>query len=213
MRRAHCQVTDPREMEKVLASTNIGRLASNGADGYPYITPVNFVFHEGRVYFHCARKGEKLDNIARDPRVCFEVDVPLAYLEAGFSEDPQPCNVHQLYHCVIIRGTARVLPDGEVKAGALNALVAKHEGRADLPLITPDHKEALACAVVEITPERMSAKSDLWQNKPAEARRDLAEKLAGRGLTGDLAAVRALGYELAGGPEEGWRIKDQKDHG
>ena len=57
MRRKHCEVTDPKEMTRILASTNIGRMATVDAEGYPYITPVNFAFHEGRVYFHCAPKG------------------------------------------------------------------------------------------------------------------------------------------------------------
>ena len=81
MRRKHCEVTDPREINRILSSTNIGRLATSGADGYPYITPVNFIWREGKIYFHSATVGEKLDNLAREPKVCFEVDVPLAYLD------------------------------------------------------------------------------------------------------------------------------------
>jgi nitroimidazol reductase NimA-like FMN-containing flavoprotein (pyridoxamine 5'-phosphate oxidase superfamily) len=65
MRRKHSEITDSREIQRILSSTNIGRLATNGGDGYPYITPVNFVSLEGNIYFHCAPKGEKLDNIAR----------------------------------------------------------------------------------------------------------------------------------------------------
>ena len=81
MRRKHCEVTDPKEMARILAATNIGRLATMDAEGYPYITPVNFVFYGGCVYFHCAPEGEKLANLLRNPRVCLEADVPLAYLE------------------------------------------------------------------------------------------------------------------------------------
>lgn len=63
MRRKHCEIKDPQEMIRILASTNIGRLATVDPEGYPYITPLNFVFHEGCVYFHCAPEGEKLDNL------------------------------------------------------------------------------------------------------------------------------------------------------
>lgn len=41
MRRTYCEVTDQQEINRMLSSTNIGRLATSGADGYPYITPVN----------------------------------------------------------------------------------------------------------------------------------------------------------------------------
>ena len=208
MRRKHCEVTDPKEMTRILASTNVGRMATMDAEGYPYITPVNFVFHEGCVYFHCAPKGEKLDNLTRDPRVCFEVDVPLAYLEVGFNPERNPCRTHQLYHSLIIRGVARIVPDGELKTAALNALLAKHEGNRAFAAVTLDSPDNKACRVVEIKPEKMTAKSDLAQNRPPENRRFIAEKLAKRGLPGDLEAVRAMGFELEGSEGRGWRLKE-----
>jgi uncharacterized protein len=208
MRRKHCEISDPKEMVRILAATNIGRLATVDAEGYPYITPVNFVFYGGCVYFHCAPEGEKLANLVRDPRVCFEADVPLAYLEAAFNPERDPCRTHQLYHSVIIRGAARILPDGELKTDVLNALVAKHEGGGGFSPVTPDAASYKACRVVEIRPERMTAKSDLAQNKPREQRRSLAERLAGRGRPGDLEAVRAMGYGLERREAGGWRLKE-----
>jgi hypothetical protein len=198
MRRAHCEVTDREEMRSILDSARVGRMATVDVEGYPYITPVTFVFHEGRVYFHCAAQGEKLENLIRDPRVCFEVDMPLAYLEVGFNPERNPCRVHQLYACVIIRGKARIVPDGELKTAALNALVARHEGNWDFTPIRPDMPAYQACEVVEIEPERMTAKRDLLQNKPEAHRRMVAEHLARRGLPGDLEAARSMGYGLEG---------------
>ncbi|MCJ7494767.1 MAG: pyridoxamine 5'-phosphate oxidase family protein [Deltaproteobacteria bacterium] len=208
MRRKHCEIKDPKEMIRILASTNIGRLATVDAEGYPYITPLNFVSHEGCVYFHCAPEGEKLDNLTRDPRVCFEVDVPLAYLEVDFNPDRDPCRTHQLYHSVIIRGSARIVPGGALKTNVLNALVEKHEGNRDFSTVTSDSTGYKTCWVVEIRPERMTAKSDLAQNKPQQDYRHfIAEHLVERGLPGDLEAVRAMGYELERNERGGWRIK------
>ena len=51
MRRKHSEVTDPGEIERILSMTNIGRMATIGQDGYPYITPVNFVSMDGNIYF------------------------------------------------------------------------------------------------------------------------------------------------------------------
>jgi hypothetical protein len=194
-------------MNRILASTNIGRMATVDAEGYPYITPLNFVFREGCVYFHCAPKGEKLDNLTRNPRVCFEVSIPLAYLEVAFNAERNPCRTHQLYHSVIIRGMGRVVPDGELKTTVLNALLAKHEGTRDFPPVALNSLDNKACCVVEIRPEKMTAKSDLAQNKPPETRRFIAENLAKRGLPGDLEAVRAMGFELEGSEGRGWRLK------
>jgi len=195
MRRAHSEVTDVREIERILNSAHIGRLASTGADGYPYITPVNFVFHGGDIYFHCAPVGEKLDNITRDSRVCFEVDTPLAYLDAGFEPDRRGCKVHQHYHCVIIRGRASVVPSGPLKVEALNALVRKHEPNSRLEPLTEDLPAYRNCAVVRVTPEFVSAKSDLAQNKTPAERLARAQYFKRRGNPLDLETVRAMGFD------------------
>ena len=196
MRRKHSQVTDPKEIERILSLTNIGRLATNGADGYPYITPVNFVNYKGNIYFHCAPKGEKLDNMKRDSRVCFEVDVPLSYLDIGYDPNRPICHLHQFYHCVIIRGSAAVVADGELKTVALNKLIAKHENTEDFKKVTTDMSGYKACEVIEIKPLSISAKSDLAQNQPEENRRIISEYLKKRNLPGDLEAVDAMNIGL-----------------
>jgi nitroimidazol reductase NimA-like FMN-containing flavoprotein (pyridoxamine 5'-phosphate oxidase superfamily) len=195
MRRKHCEITDPKEIDRILSSTNIGRLATNGADGYPYVTPVNFVWLEGKVYFHSALVGEKLDNLARDPKVCFEADIPLAHVDTSHDPKNRACKLHQLYHCVIIRGLARVIPDGAVKTAALNALVAKHEGARGFEPVTSDMPAYKNCSVIEIEPAFISAKSDLVQNRTDEERLAIAKYLKARKLPTDSAAVRAMGFD------------------
>ena len=165
MRRKQSEVTDSGEIERILASATVGRLATIGADGYPYITPVNYVYYQGNIYFHCAPKGEKLDNIARNPRVCFEVDIPLAYFDVGFDSQRPICHLHQFYHCVIFRGTAAVVQDAALKQDSLNALVAKHEPGTDFDPVDEKMAGYKACLVIEVKPESISAKSDLVQKK------------------------------------------------
>jgi nitroimidazol reductase NimA-like FMN-containing flavoprotein (pyridoxamine 5'-phosphate oxidase superfamily) len=193
MRRRQCEVTDPGEIRRILSTATIGRLATIGADGFPYITPVNYVYTKDCVYFHCALKGEKLDNIARDDRVCFQVDIPLAYLDLGYNPDGGACSLHQFYHCVIIRGRARVVPDGELKTEALNALVAAHEPDRSPASVHEGMAAYKACAVVEVRPEAISAKSDLAQKKSPQEREALARYLEKRGRPGDLETAAAMG--------------------
>jgi nitroimidazol reductase NimA-like FMN-containing flavoprotein (pyridoxamine 5'-phosphate oxidase superfamily) len=196
MRRKHSEVTDPKEIQRILSSANIGRLATNGPDGFPYIVPVNFVSLKGNIYFHCAPKGEKLDNLVRDPRVCFEVDVPLSYIDIGLDPDRPICNLHQFYHCVVIRGSASVVKDSTLKVDALNALIAKHENTDDFKKVTKDMAGCKACEVIEIKPDSISAKSDLIQNKSEEDRRVVAEYLFKRNQPGDRETVAAMGFEF-----------------
>ena len=196
MRRNHSEVTDPLEIQRILSLTNIGRLATIGQDGYPYITPVNFVSLEGSIYFHCAPKGEKLDNLIRNPRVCFEVDVPLSYIDIGLDPSRPICNLHQFYHCVIIRGSATVVKDSALKVAALNALIAKHEKTEDFPKVTADMPACKACEVIEVKPDSITAKSDLIQNKSEEDRRTVAEDLFKRNQPGDREAVASMGFQF-----------------
>ncbi|MBF0495463.1 MAG: pyridoxamine 5'-phosphate oxidase family protein [Deltaproteobacteria bacterium] len=198
MRRKHCEITDPQEIERILCSATIGRLATYGSDGYPYITAVNFVFYQGKIYFHCAPEGEKLDNLYGDSRVCFEVDIPLAYIDAGADPERRVNRLHQLYHCVIIRGEAWVVPDGPLKLAALNALVAKHEGDSGWESVNENTPGYQACKVVEILPDYISAKSDLAQNKTPEDRLALAQYLKTRNRPGDRETVQAMGFDPDG---------------
>ncbi len=192
MRRGQSEIREPLEIERILSSTNIGRMASLGEDGYPYITPVNFVFFRECVYFHCAPEGEKLDNIRRNPKVCFEVDIPLAYLDAGFDSSRPTCHLHQFYHCVVIRGTASVVEDPLLKVDALNALVRKHEPGVPFEPVNRGTPQVKACEVVEVRPVTLTAKSDLAQGKDAEIRERIEGYLAGRGKPGDGETVKAM---------------------
>jgi nitroimidazol reductase NimA-like FMN-containing flavoprotein (pyridoxamine 5'-phosphate oxidase superfamily) len=197
MRRSHSEVKDPKEIERILSLTRIGRLATNGKDGYPYITPVNFVSLKGNIYFHCAPKGEKLDNLTLDPRVCFEVDIPLAYLDIGLDPSRPICNLHQYYHCVIIRGKAAAVKEASLKTAALNALITKHENAVDFKPVDETMSGYKACVVIEIKPDSITAKSDLGQNLPDEHRRAIAQYLINRDQTGDRETVEAMGDKFA----------------
>lgn len=195
MRRAQSEIKNHRQIKDILTEVKIGRMATIGVDGFPYITPVNFVYHKDKIYFHCAHKGEKMDNINRDKKVCFEVDIPLAYMEVAFNRMNKACKVHQLYKCVIIRGRANVVDDIGVKIDALNALVASHEGNRNFDPVTPEDPMSKACSVVEITPESISGKADLIQKAPEEDRRNHAADLAARGMSGDIEAVKSMGFD------------------
>jgi uncharacterized protein len=193
MRRIQCEITEPEKIREVLTRCTVGRLATIGRDGYPYISPVNYVVYNDSVYFHCAHQGEKIDNILADNRVCFEVDIPLAYLDIAFDPTRPPCQVHQFYHCVIIRGRAFIIEDHIEKVAALNALMASHEHRPDFAAITADTPAVSLCTVVAVRIETISCKSDLAQKKSDDERQQIGNYLRRRGLSGDDEAARLMG--------------------
>ena len=67
------QAATPIECEAVLSAAQCGILAVHGENGYPYGLPVNYLYLDGKIYFHCAKAGHKLDAIRSDDKVCFTV--------------------------------------------------------------------------------------------------------------------------------------------
>lgn len=70
MRRIGQQLSDA-ECEDILRRAKSGVMAVYGDDGYPYAVPVNHVYDNGKIAFHCAREGHKLDAVRRNDKVSF----------------------------------------------------------------------------------------------------------------------------------------------
>ncbi len=76
VRRADKLMKEVRARE-VLEKGFCGRLATVGADGWPYCVPLLYVLQEGDILVHNTRaKGHLRENVDHEPRVCFEVDEP-----------------------------------------------------------------------------------------------------------------------------------------
>lgn len=80
MRRFKQQLTE-QECVDVLTHAPRGVLAVQGEDGYPYAFPMNYIYLDGKIYFHCAKAGHKLDALASDNRVSFCV------MDEGYRKD------------------------------------------------------------------------------------------------------------------------------
>jgi hypothetical protein len=127
------------------------------------VKPLNFAYHEGRIYFHCAREGEKLDDINRDNRVCFEVDLPIAYVK-GTRDNP--CRAEYLYRSVIARGIAVIVEGRAERLLALDCLMRKYQPERGYGPY-PEEKLALTC-IVRIDIEEMTGKEELGKGEMRE---------------------------------------------
>ena len=67
MRRAR-QALPMEDCEAILRRGTSGVLSVLGDDGYPYGVPLSYVWHDGALWFHCAKQGHKLDAIREDMR-------------------------------------------------------------------------------------------------------------------------------------------------
>lgn len=163
MRKANKRITDFSILIELLNASPVGRLGTVGRDGWPMIKPLNFAWHEGRIYFHCALEGEKLDDIRYDERVCFEADLPIAYVK-GIPENP--CRAEYLYRSVIIRGRARLVTEPAEKVLALDTLMRKYEPGV---IFAPYREEKLAITgIVRIDVEEMVGKEELGKGEVRE---------------------------------------------
>lgn len=70
MRRKRQQVST-EEAQKILDAGTSGVLALSGDDGYNYAVPISYACADGKIYFHAALSGHKIDAIKRNDRVSF----------------------------------------------------------------------------------------------------------------------------------------------
>ena len=74
MRRPKNAIPD-EQAKKLLREEKRGVIAMNGDDGYPFAIPVDYFYDEtaGKIYFHGAKSGYKVDALRRCDKVCFTV--------------------------------------------------------------------------------------------------------------------------------------------
>ena len=70
MRRKNQQLLE-EDTAAILREGSSGVLSVLGDDGYPYGVPLSYLYEEGRLYFHCAVSGHKLDALRREAKASF----------------------------------------------------------------------------------------------------------------------------------------------
>lgn len=124
MRRFKQQISN-EDCIRLLKTEPRGVLSVFGEDGYPYGIPMNFVYHEGRLYFHCAAEGHKIDAIKNNNRVSFCV------LDKGYRREGEwALNINS----VVIFGTISFVVDKDRKIETLRLLGNKYDP-------SPEHVE------------------------------------------------------------------------
>ncbi len=147
-----------REMEEILERAEVGRLGLFDGSA-PYIIPLNFVYLNGRIGFHCDWKGKKLDLIAKNPRCCFEVDEFRG--EVSYHYDSL---CHLDYDSVIAIGVARVEKDEDVIWRFFQLLHAKYKAIYRKPVVEGgkvfDRKRVSEACCVVIDVEELTGRRE-----------------------------------------------------
>lgn len=145
MRRLDMKMSD-EDINRLLLRGREGVISTINDNGYPYAIAVNYVHLNNKIYFHCARQGQKLDNIKRDEKVSFLIYDSVEVLGE---------KLNTLYQSVVIYGRAKVINANDV---LLRALVNKYAEIPQEKLSRMIEKEINQTAMVEIEIDYISGK-------------------------------------------------------
>lgn len=150
MRRKGQQLCKEECVQVLNRGTN-GVLALAGDDGYPYAVPLSYVYveSEGKLYFHCAKKGHKLDAIMRCDKASFCV----------VDQDqimPKAYTTH--FRSVIAFGRANIIEEEAQMRSAMSVLAAKYRPGHESERTEAIDKEFPALCLIEFNIEHMTGK-------------------------------------------------------
>ncbi|MCI3921596.1 pyridoxamine 5'-phosphate oxidase family protein [Paenibacillus sp. TRM 82003] len=168
MRRSTFHMQEQEEIERFLDEMSFGFLGTLGADGYPHMTPLNFVYANEAFYMHGSRAGQKMVNLKANEKVTFAVAKEYARIPSYWLDPEVACPATAFFKSVFVRGEAVIVEDAEEKAAAFEAFMRKLQPEGGYDPITPEHpryaKELKAVAVIKIKVDDMTAKFKFGQN-------------------------------------------------
>lgn len=148
MRRSK-QILSQADSIAILEKATSGVLAVAGDDDYPYAVPLSFVYADGKIFFHCAKSGHKLDAIARNNKVSFCI----------IDEDQiVPEEYTTYFRSVIAFGKARILEEEGEKRSAIEKLAAKYSPNQEEGRLKEIDDQISHMCMVEITVDHLSGK-------------------------------------------------------
>ena len=112
MRRKRQQLSS-EESIAILEKATAGTLALLGDKGYPYAVPISYVYADGKLYFHSALSGHKVDAIRSCEKASFCV------IE---QDDVQPKKYTTFYRSIIAFGRIHIIEDEQEKLATARML-------------------------------------------------------------------------------------------
>ena len=132
------------------------------------------------IYMHSHHRGEKLDNLKRNPKVGFEADREVCFLPSYYFHPTDASFADTLYISIVIKGKASIVTDNREKAFAMNAMMQKYQGEGGYAPLTEGMKSIQHLTVLKINPESMTGKYKIGQEWTAKYRSNIARKIIER---------------------------------
>lgn len=142
------QELSKEECENILTNEPRGVLALIGDEYYPYALPISHVYADGKIYFHGAKEGHKIDAVKKHSKVSFCV------IDKGIKAEG---SWWYTFKSVIVFGKIKILTDRNERIEKLTLLGDK---------FFPTHEETIdeidrlleRTEVFEIAVEHMTGK-------------------------------------------------------
>lgn len=126
-----------------------GTLALSGDDGYPYALPISYVYADGKLYFHSAKVGHKIDAIKRNEKVSFCV----------IDQDQiVPEKYTTYFRSVIAFGKAHLVEDMDEMRRIATVLAMKYSADFKDGIKDEIDSSIKNMAIIEMTIDHMTAK-------------------------------------------------------
>lgn len=154
MRRKDREITDKNQIIEILDKSKIIHIALQDGE-FPYVLPMHYGYEllDGKLvfYMHGALQGHKLDLIAANNKVGFELECDVELAPGG----DIACKYGSYYASIIGKGIASIVDNADERIYGLKALMKNQTGR-DFE-INEDMAQAVAVIKVEVVD--FSAKS------------------------------------------------------
>ncbi len=125
MRRSEKEVTNRDEIIDIIERGEICRIGFCD-EGVPYIVPMNYGYSDGRLYFHSAKTGRKIELLQKNNRVCFEIEV-----DTKIVRKEHACSWQMKYRSVMGYGKLLVVDDPSKTRTGLSVIMNHYLKKED----------------------------------------------------------------------------------
>ena len=148
MRRFKQQLTEDETLD-ILRNSTSGVLSLCGDDGMPYGVPLSHVYNDGKLYFHSALTGHKVDLIRQNKNASFTVIA---------KDEIHPERYTTYFQSVIAFGKVRIIEDEHRKRKILEVL-GRRCNPADTEGLSKEIQTGInRCLVLEMSVDLLSGK-------------------------------------------------------
>lgn len=183
-----------QEMLKILEDVEYATLALC-YENMPYSVPVNFVFLNGALYFHGAKRSRKMQMLEENSNISASIVQAYSLIPSYFSsKEGLACPATQFFKSISITGRASVVKESGKKAAVLEALMQKLQSEGGYkPLGNMVYEKAInATAIVKVSIDRIDLKTKLGQTLPKKRWEMIIENLEKRASSLDIQTAKAM---------------------